>query len=307
MSGQLRKTEAGTHGIRRIVRKEIGKALEAIAAAGPLPDDSVHEARKRLKKARAGLRLLRAALGSKLYHEENETLRDAGRPLTDVRDAKVLIDTLDQLAQRFENDVRSDAVERVRQWLLEHQRDVRGRVLASEEPLRSVRDSLEAAKERARYWKLDRGGWSVLGNGLERVYRSARDSLHAVQEDPNVENLHEWRKQTKYFRHQLEMLARLWPTVMDQLADQLHTLGDELGKDHDLAVFRHKLHDEFAQLPDRAPVDMLLPLIDRRRARLQRCARELGCRLFDEPPSSLVNRLHECWRVWRQEPSPAGR
>jgi CHAD domain-containing protein len=41
--------------------------------------------------------LLRTALGSQTYAYENTALRDAARPLTTVRDARVLLDTLDTL------------------------------------------------------------------------------------------------------------------------------------------------------------------------------------------------------------------
>src|SRR5215471_7581166 len=113
MASQLREGEAGTRGVRRIVRKEIGKALQALEC-GRLPSDkAVHDARKRLKRVRAGLRLLRTALGDRLYREENASFRDAARPLTEVRDAKVLLDTFDQLLEHFRGQVNVKALEPV--------------------------------------------------------------------------------------------------------------------------------------------------------------------------------------------------
>src|SRR5437762_1561268 len=100
MADPLRKTDPHTRGIRRTVRKQLGKAVESLDGGRPLPDEAVHRARKRLKKARAGLRLLRKALGGRAYDRENACCRDAARPLTEVRDARVLVDTLDQLAEQ---------------------------------------------------------------------------------------------------------------------------------------------------------------------------------------------------------------
>src|SRR4051812_32160878 len=50
-----------------------------------IPDDeTVHTARKELKGARAGLRLLRGVAGEDRYVYENARLRDAARPLSHV-------------------------------------------------------------------------------------------------------------------------------------------------------------------------------------------------------------------------------
>src|SRR4051794_31867359 len=98
-------SEPGAADVGRILRKQVGKALEALNTDGPLADEVVHDARKRLKKARALLRLLREALGPRIYRRENACLRDAGRPLTEVRDAKVLVDTFDELAEHCDYQV----------------------------------------------------------------------------------------------------------------------------------------------------------------------------------------------------------
>src|ERR1700755_2170124 len=63
------------------------RAAEALADS-PLPDSGVHEARKMLKKARAGLRLHRAAFSKADYRRHNTELRDAGRLLSPLRDAR---------------------------------------------------------------------------------------------------------------------------------------------------------------------------------------------------------------------------
>ena len=101
MAKQLRNTESGTRGIRRILRQQTAQALEALHRDPQLSDEVVHEVRKQLKKVRAALRLLRKALGSRTYDRENTVFRNAARPFTEVRDAKVLMDTLDTLAEHF--------------------------------------------------------------------------------------------------------------------------------------------------------------------------------------------------------------
>ena len=59
MSLQFRGGERTAEGARRIVRKHLGKALRSLEAEASESniDGAVHEARKRIKKARAVLRL----------------------------------------------------------------------------------------------------------------------------------------------------------------------------------------------------------------------------------------------------------
>src|SRR3569833_487705 len=97
---ELNRDETGTHGARRIVRHQIADALSYLDAK-KIGDEQVHCARKVLKKARATLRLLRPALGDSLYRRENTVLRDVARPLSSVRDGKVLCDTLEKIVNRY--------------------------------------------------------------------------------------------------------------------------------------------------------------------------------------------------------------
>src|SRR5438552_3706927 len=108
MSG-LRRSQSGTRGVRRVVRKQIGAALEALGERGLASDESIHDTRKRLKRVRAGLRLLREAMGERRYLRENALIRDTARPLTELRDAKVLLDVLDEIAEKIrDSTVRGD-------------------------------------------------------------------------------------------------------------------------------------------------------------------------------------------------------
>jgi CHAD domain-containing protein len=297
MADRLRENEAGAKGVRRLVRKQVGKALQALGDTDTPSDDAVHAARKELKKARAGLRLLREALGGRVYRRENEALRDAARPLTEVRDAKVLVATLDDLAERFPDEVDAAGLGKVRRALLKDQREVRQRVL-QEGALAPVREALEGARKRAKEWPVG-GDWSVLGAGLKRTYRAGRDAFTAAREDPSDENLHEWRKQAKYLGHQLVMLQPIRLGLLGKLADQAHDLGDRLGDDHDLTVLRGTPEGEPDRFPDRDAVADLGHLMERRRAELQKEAATLGRRLDAKKPKVFTGRLKKYWRAWR--------
>src|SRR5207247_1571238 len=110
-------------GVARIARREMDTALEQLSEAPDGPgDEAVHEARKCFKKIRAVLRLVRPEIGEVVYERENTWFRDAGRPLTEVRDAKILVESLDKLVTHCDDHVRERSFGGVRAELLAHHR-----------------------------------------------------------------------------------------------------------------------------------------------------------------------------------------
>ena len=100
MSFKLRKNESLRKGLRRIVRKQLKSARDSLGdEIGNDLDERIHSVRKSFKRVRAVVRLVRYSIGNSAYRIENDSLRDAGRPLAEVRDAKVLVATLDKLKE----------------------------------------------------------------------------------------------------------------------------------------------------------------------------------------------------------------
>src|SRR5262245_8391530 len=102
MSTALKQDEPAMRGARRVLLAHIDRAIRTLRQRS-LAAKPVHEVRKEMKRTRAGLRLLRVALGETSYRRLNRSVRDAARALTPIRDAKVLHDTLDDLVQHAGN------------------------------------------------------------------------------------------------------------------------------------------------------------------------------------------------------------
>ena len=245
MSFALNPDESLDKGIRRIARKEMEYALKQVArTSNGSRDEAVHEARKCFKKIRAILRLVRPAINDRTYQYENTAFRDAARPLTEVRDAKILVETVDKVAKHFADRVRGHPFAVARKALMTHQREVRKRVLDEENAFAAVATAVRKALERLDGWTDVPDRWSSMGKGVQQVYRQARRAFANATADPTVTKLHEWRKQVKYLRYQLEILRTIWPEMIEPLAGQADHLGELLGDDHDLAVLRQMLtHD----------------------------------------------------------------
>jgi CHAD domain-containing protein len=285
--------------LRRIATKETDDALEQLTAGHQgSGDEAVHEARKSFKKIRAVLRLVRPKIGEGAYRRENLCFRDAGRPLTEVRDAKILIESLSGLVEHFKEHVSGRSFGEVRKALQANLRGVRKRVLDEQNAFEVVGETVRQARERVKDWADVPGKWSSVRDGLREVYRRTRITFQEASADATVEKLHEWRKQSKYLRYQLEVLRPLWPERLGELADEADRMGELLGDDHDLTVLRQPLGGEPA-----GDGETLLALIDRRRAELQGEALLLGGRFFQDRPRAFARRLKGYWKSWRSQPA----
>ena len=305
----LEHDEATPTGVRRIVDEQLDAALGELRDAGGAErpadrDKAVHAARKRLKRARAVVRLLHGALDPADFAHANQILRDTGRALADARDAAVIVETLEGLRKDLPGDLYAPAHKR----LMARRRAVAKRVLETPGGLESGLTALADLRERAAGWAIDGDGWDVLRPGLKRVYRDGRDTMSVLVvgelDGHGAEMFHEWRKRAKDLWHHCEVLENVWPELFKPLAGAFHDLADLLGDEHDLAVLRVTLRADADVRGE--PADRLGPMIeviDRKRVDLQGRAKALGEKLFAEKPGALLRRFEKYWHAWK--PAPA--
>ena len=148
--------------------------------------------------------------------------------------------------------------------------------------------AVKKIQDRVDEWDVHRGAWPAVKSGLRRSYKKGRKAMRATFDQRSDENLHEWRKRTKDMRYQLELLEPLKTRRIKPLAKRADKLSELLGDDHDLAVLRGLLDNEFKKfVPDEA-AEVLRALIDRRRLELQNSAVSLSKKLFAESPVKKV-------------------
>ena len=165
------------------------------------------------------------------------------------------------------------------------------RVLERNKAFASVRDTATRALGRLASWKLAREGWPAVDAGVRRVYREGYRALNRAVENPTVENLHEWRKQSKYLWHQLQLLENKLPEKERELIEKTHQLGTILGGDHDLAVFRAALAADPLTYGGHRALKDLFVIVDRHRQEYQRQAFALGRTIYPDAPKAFIGRL----------------
>jgi CHAD domain-containing protein len=281
---RLKLTESLPDGIARAAHGRIDHAIDELRGkTDSTAEEAVHEARKDLKKLRALLRLARGELGETTFTRENTALRDAGRALAAARDSDVMLDTLKAL------DIPAGLGWDLRKAIQAHlARNGGGSRHAAAK--RVVAD-LREARGRIEDWPFERDSFGALSEGLERTYRRGRRDFKAVQANPSVEALHEWRKRVKELWYHHNLLRPLWPTVMEAVGDQAHELSDRLGDDHDLAMLADWIREHTGADPE------FFDAVERRRAELQAEAMTLGARLYADKPSAYVRRLRRLWKA----------
>lgn len=277
---RLEQGESLPSEVARVARGRIDHALHELSGrSDKSPEDAVHTARKDIKKLRALMRLVRGELGDEVYRRESAAFRDAGRELADLRDADVMLATLDSLELPDDGPLR--------QALEAHR--IRTAAGAREPAEAAAAVILADAAERVPEWPLQSEGFDAFEDALRRVYRQGRRRMRSAREDPSAERLHDWRKRAKDLWYFCTLLERAWPPVMIALGDEAHALSERLGDDHDLAVLL-AFAEEHA-----VGTEPLRTAVAKRRMRLQDEAFAYGERLFAERPKAFVARVEKWW------------
>jgi CYTH domain-containing protein/CHAD domain-containing protein len=292
---RLETDEPAPTGLQRIAAGRARKARKKLGEVEQEGAAAIHGARKDLKKLRSVLRLVRAELGEKDYRAQNRRFRDAGRLLSDTRDAEVKVETLDDLEERFGAEFPSAVAEHWRRDL-ERERyaaaaDAGGEVA---ERVERAAAEIDAGRDELAAWELGKDSWKLVEPGLLKAYADGREALAEVSASPSNEGVHEWRKRTKDLWYELRILKQLWPEVLGETADAAHDLADRLGDHHDLAVLAADLETR-----DTVEPDAIRELIERRQKELLASAVGIGERLYAEKPKTFGKRIKAYWKVAR--------
>jgi CHAD domain-containing protein len=275
---RLGKDEPVTQGVRRIAHGQLELVAEQLH--GDPGDEGIHEARKAFKRLRALLRLTRDQLGTDVRRRENAAFRDAGRRLSGARDARVLVETLDDLIARNRDALQPGTFDGLRSALAagaESDTDV-GAVLAA----------VDVAQARVEIWPLgEDDSMAALAPGLKRIYRRGRRAFRAAEAEPSSEHLHELRKRTKDLWHAAQILRPAAPKRLRKLGRKAHKLSDVLGDDHDLVTLLEAARERPAAL---TPVEreLLEGLVDRRRSELRREGLKRAGKLYAARPRKVA-------------------
>jgi CHAD domain-containing protein len=295
-------------GLKRLCLDQFHFSLNELSSGGDV-NSAVHEFRKSNKRVRALLRMVRPVIGDRIYRAENRVLAEASRLVAPARDASVMVDAMVRLRGRYGHLLAQGVWELTEHKLRQRHERAVTRLVDDSEVIAEASRAVYRARSRYAAWPVDSleprigprplpDSFRSVGPGVGATYERGRKAMRFAYTNPRPENFHEWRKQVKYLRHQMEVVTPLWPEVIGGLAASLAQLGDVLGDDHDQA----ELIRIVATLPELAPDPderhLLVALSNERRRELQSAARVMGGRIFAESEDQFTSRLKAYWSAW---------
>lgn len=253
-------------------------ARAAARRASQDPEESVHEYRKSIRRARAVVTLLRPALGATAAAGLARELKRAFAETGALRDADVLLETLrlvpgdDPVLQTIEA-----ALGR------ERTRDGEGTARALEAGSRILRPLPDAL----RVTLPETFSTDDLARGLSRSVRRVKETLARAADSGLDADFHDWRKRVKELRYQVEMLASSGSAALKRREKALASLAEDLGETTDFILLEAAL----AERASRGEIPESLSLHDAIRTTVSERARTLqaaGRAMFSVPPGEFA-------------------
>jgi CHAD domain-containing protein len=300
MGYELKREETVADNVTRILREELASAIASLEKPGDDQEDTIHSVRKRIKKIRALLRLVRSDLDEETFRRENLRYRNIGNMMSHLRDATVMINTLDKLRETHPDGVPETAFARLRQSLVEKQDKVSKAFFAEENRIGEVIAALREAEQNLPELS-GRDTFAVFAPNIKGIYRRGLKAFALAISEPSAHNFHELRKEVKNLGYHTRLLQPVWPGLFDAYEHELGLLAEMLGEDHDLGVLADEIESGRLGGGDESGNAQLVTLLHEERENLQRQFYPLAKRLFAEKASDFVGRYRLYWRIWRGE------
>lgn len=276
----VKQGEPSPAALKAAARIELRRLAAALKTAKP--GESVHGARRQIKRLRSLLRLLRTPMGEDAFAAANGALRDAADALAGQRRAEALVTAAGQLGGRK----RSHMV-----WLelAEAHRNAHASEVPAQSGPKTARRCIVTAAAIIRRLQLKPSAAPHIGEAFLDTYRKARKRLARGFASGDASDLHTARKHVIHHIHHLDQLRAYLAHPGNRLA-ALDKLREALGDLNDL--------DELGQLAssgETAPPDAAARAMARRWTMLVKRAEKAAGRLFRQKPKAFRKRIGALW------------
>jgi len=256
----------GTH-VTALLTSLLERAIGDLSSDMPLPECS-HDARKKLKRARATLRVVRD-IAPGFYATENARYRDVGRMIAPLRESGAAFEAIDAVEADYADQLNANPFASVRAGLSE---DVDAEQAAGPVAMQLDTAIANTHLALAALWQLE---WpdngedeaAALARAARRLIRSTRKALNAARRKPGAETLHELRKALKYLWLGGKLMRDVWSPNLRPAGKTLRGMIDLLGAIHDIDELLARLAEAEPGTPEAR--EALCALLHARRARLE--------------------------------------
>jgi len=294
MAYHLKQTERVGRGLRRLARKELRAAIDALRQTPS--DEKIHEARKSLKKVRAIYKVLEADDAHGL-RGSRKRLRRVNRTLSRLRDADAMLQTLAAVTRGRSRVIDEHGLARLKRRLSAKKlgsletADRRGTWEALTSDLRKLRRS-------ARKWRPIHRGVGALASGIRRTHRQGCKAMARAKDTQRASDFHEWRKQVKALWYELRLVEES-SAVIRRHVTALHRAETALGDDHNLVLLCAELTSERPGSGEDS-FDRLRAAAATRQGELRRRALARVEPLYRRRTAAFVREITRAWKMWRR-------
>lgn len=290
-AAELPKTE-----IKRIIHEQLNNAIEYAENANDV-HKAIHEIRKSIKRVRAVLRLIRFETGDSFYRKENTYFRDLSRKISELRDNAVQIRTLDELYAKYKVYIELDVYQSIKTQLQLNLAKLTEKEIEEAGILKEIAQELKNTNLRLSHIPIVENDFRVFKKGLQHIYRNGRRRYQMAINNRDPELLHDWRKFVKYLWYHMQLLEELWPKYFKSNSSWLEDIGERIGEDHDLHVFRMLLASEAPDLIHSSNGEKLIKAIENQRIKKQNAALPIAQFIYYEKPSQFSERIEHYWNA----------
>lgn len=251
------KTKDRTEQVKRILLEQ----MDAVTAAhrdfanNPFEPETTHQLRVNMRRLRGLLNFLKPVMGEEGYSTLNDSLRDAGNRLGNLRELDVLIAECGELA-KTDPTLIDNYVDVFH--FLHKTRNKELRTLQSYSKMKAMEELLTEAKENVGTLELsleerkERDWNAFLSQRLEKKNAALRRDFKQV-DHADYPASHEVRIQAKKVRYAASGFGPLMKANVKKISSKAEALQDELGRYCDLYINAQTL-EEYAKKTDDAPL-----------------------------------------------------
>jgi len=297
---RLRSNESVADGLRRLARKELKAARNALRHTPP-GDENIHEVRKSLKKVRAIAQLIDADDGHGLGGSP-KALRRASRTISALRDADAMLEMLTKLRKRNPRLISEHSFARMHRWLSSRKQSALD-AAEQDDAWSDVDRRLKNARREAKSWRPSHSRFGSLAAGIRSAHKRGRKAVVRAKKSGRASDFHEWRKEMKELWYTLRLVEDCAAGIRKNVR-QLHDAETWLGDDHNLAVLCLELSKDASVCGAPAELDGVRRAVDRYQKSLRGQAVAATHRIYAQKSGAYVRGVKQAWKK-RRRAAPA--
>ena len=293
MSFRLQSSESIADGLRRLARQELRSVSRHLNGTAPPRDDAIHQIRKSLKKTRAILQVLDADNGRGLA-KSAKRLHEINRQLSALRDADVMLDTLQTLRVKNRLILSERCFARVHRRLSLHKTSMMT-VARRKGMWRRLGQSVRKVRQDARRWKPTHRQFGSLAAGIRLAHHRGRNAMVCARKSQRAADFHEWRKQIRVLWCELRLVEGSSPRIRRDV-NALQRADEWLGDAHNAVVLCDELSKDVPQGESRIDLDRVRLVGDIYQCELRTKALASTKRLYSRVAGGYANSIRREWK-----------